>query len=260
MNKAHSPLGRLSRLLKIQKKKEALSSFPSLFRKPVEVKLDSFYQTLFQHLIVLDSGLELLDAQVPILEGASKIDLLACNPLGELILVWVFDRLSSENVSQLLPSYDWVKKNVSLWEHFYPQIRKTKKIRLKVWFFSRDINPEIKLILPYLKEIQLQLFHYRFMKKNGGSFMVVRPWGLLKNTPGPSSSPVPRPAPLNFNKKPPLHPKPGSLPLSSPPPPPLLPSLTQEEVQDLMQDLSGTDINFEDEITDPFFVLSEARS
>jgi hypothetical protein len=230
MNKSLSGLKKISRILKIPTR----VSEPVVFlRRDKKVRMGKFHHLLAKHLRVLDSGVELLDYQFPIQEGDSQIDFIACNNMGELIFVWSHEVLKADRFFRLIAQYDWARKNIALWQHLFPQVKKDQWLRLKVWLFCRKVAPEVPSVLSYLKEIRLHIFEARSMKKGDDLTLEIQPWS------GPREK-----AELHFSK------------------PPELPSITQEEVKDLMADDPASEngvFGDEDEITDPFIHLSELK-
>jgi hypothetical protein len=228
------PLSKLSKLLRAEKKQ---MKPPSFLKKVRFLRLDDFQRVLTEHLVTLDSGVQILDHHFPILEGKAKVDLVASNNLGELIFVWAQESLKSDQLLEFIPQYEWAVKNQALWNHLFPYIRKGGMFRLKIWCFAERIDPEIKSVLSSLKGITISIFHYTFVKQLPKIHLEIQPWDVQKKqfTP-PSFQP---PIPLNPVKK-----------ANS------LVSLTQEEIQDLISGGPEIEPYHEDEITEPFFYLS----
>src|SRR5262249_4107227 len=158
----------------------------------------------------------------------SRIDFIACNNVGELIFVWSHEVLKPDCFFRLFAQYDWARKNIVLWQHLFPQVKKDQWLRLKVWLFCRKVDPEVPSVLPYLKEIRLHMFETR-IKKGEESTLEIRPWQGLAGQGLKETAALPLAKPIQ------------------------LPSITQEEVKDLMADEkvpeNGT-FDDEDEITD----------
>src|SRR5215471_6687941 len=116
MNKSFRGLGKIIRILQPPKGQGGSgSSHPS-----VEADGEGDLPALLSRLSSLEPGLKILDTNFPIREGSARIDFLASNASGELILIWVLDRLSEERIMRLIPKYDWVKRNSLLWQHLFP--------------------------------------------------------------------------------------------------------------------------------------------
>lgn len=213
---------------------------------------------------MFDSGVELLDQSFPILEGGSEVDLLACNNLGELILIWTFHSLSADRLVRLLSEYQWVEKNKSLFEHLFPQAKKAEPLGFKVWCFASRLEPEIKSALSYLKGIKIRFFEYAFSERKGDLMLELlscevqaaeapsQPFESLQASTAPlEGPPLPKTSSHGHlqvisNENPPES-----------PPQNLSTTITPEEIQDLMADPPAGDFVIEDEITEPHFLLSD---
>ncbi len=220
---------------------------------PQNIPLDDFSQLLIKQIRAMDSNVEIIERNFPIQEGRSKVDLLAYNHAGELILIWTPEVLKAQRLVDLIAEFDWMKKNVLLWQHLFPQATRRGELQLKVWFFAAEMDSNLNTILFYLKGIPLRIFQYSYQTLNGKLSLVIKPWMNLKVDSEPLKVPEPRP---NFM------PNPSKTPhLRAVPSPKEIPAITQEEIQDLVKGLEG-DFNvdaFEDEITEPGIEASELK-
>ncbi|MFO1519811.1 MAG: hypothetical protein U1F57_09150 [bacterium] len=237
MNKGIRSLKKLGRILKM-KGPNSQREVP-LAENEMSPLSTSLERLLLRHLPALDSGMEILDRQFPVLEGVGRVDYIAVNSRGELILVWALEKLKPDGIHPLIQQYDWCRKNLALWRHLFTQVKKGNG-EVKVWWVVGEVDPQIQSILPYVNGISLEIFRYVFIKK--GTDLSLKPYEDFKSVPV-SQSETPPPA---FS----LHPAPVHSA-------PVLPSLTQEEVRDFMKDEGGDPSDEEDEITDPFIHLSD---
>ena len=258
MSKRSRPLRVLSRIFGA-KKKEA-PKLPAGSKELHRLGLEGFDRLLAKQLMSLDSGVKLLDAHFPVAEGQKYIDLLASNNLGELIFIWKLERLDAQGVLKLIAQYDWTQKNQQLWEHLFPQAKKTFTLKYKVWCFAGEIDSTTRSVLPYLNGINIHIFQYHFVQGAHEPILVVSPWEFKKashppltqslhetpQTPSPSS--LPHPARAVTSKAPKLQ---VVEPL------PTHAQLTQEELQDLMGQATDVPYYEEDEITEPYYLLSD---
>jgi len=228
------------RIRRIDKIIEILRIPPKSPPTPVEsnLRLEGILAVLVPHLMPLAPGFRILDSRFPIREGGSKIDLIACDQAGDLILIWVVERLSDERLFRLIPDYDWVKKNFRLWPHLFPQVKRAGLPKFHVWIVAREVDPQIPSLLSYLKGIEPKLLHDQRVRQGNRSVIVLNAWQK-----GPTLSPISPPE--------------NSSTLS----PPNTPSapLTAEEVKDLMSNERQEGVNYEDEITDPYCPISELK-
>jgi len=255
MSKRSKPLRVLSRIFG-SKKKEA-PKIPPQNKEVARLGLEGFDRLLAKQLMSLDSGIKLLDAHFPVSEGQKYIDLLASNSLGELIFIWKLEKLDSQGVLKLIAQYDWTQKNQQLWEHLFPQAKKSFTLRYKVWCFAGEIDPTTRSVLPYLNGINIHIFQYHFVQGTHEPILVVSPWDFKKASYPPLTQSLPEPkapAPIPstvraVTTKPPKLQVVESLPTHA--------QLTQEEIQDLMGQTLEAPYYEEDEITEPFYLLSD---
>lgn len=201
--------------------------------------LERLKASLPAHLAGLERGLEVVDSDFPIREGQSRIDWLALSPTGELVFIWAKRLCNADTISKLLPDYDWIQKNQALWPHLFPRVLEAKAMRMKVWVFALEIDPEVRFLLSYLNGVRVSLFHCRTTAGEGWRFT---PWEeFQKSLDKPASLPS---APRL------LQASPGhSGPL-----------LTHEEIQDFIHlSPSVETIRQEDEVTDPFFEMARPK-
>ena len=255
MSKALSGLERLSQILRFPFREETQvlprRSFPPGFS-------EDFFDLLKAHPEIAAGDYQLLDGRLPIQEGRGRVDFVAGNRKGELVFVWVFEKIDIEGLCRLIPSYDWIKKNRGLFQHLFSVNAPEKSMKLKVWVFAREIEGEAESMLPYLKDISLKLFKI----------------GEEGSVPSSHHATAPEPedptGAKNFSRNALAYLKaqsPGLTPLSKPEEKPLkartLPVITPEEAKDLTRAeiaFSESPASFEeDEITDPLINLSELR-
>jgi hypothetical protein len=238
MNKPFRGLGKIIRILQPPKGQAGSGSF----QRPMEAREEGEIQALLARLSTLEPGLKLLDTKFPIREGSACIDFLASNASGELILVWVLDRLGEDRIVRLIPEYDWAKKNSLLWQHLFPSLQSGKTLKIHVWWLARDVDSAVKSMLSYLKDIPLKIFRFQWAKKGEvrvGAWEEDRPERVKSSqkstwSPGegkPSSSAVHPPLPST--------------------------ALNSEEIKDLLAEAPPDTVNYEDEITDPYCPISE---
>lgn len=200
---------------------------------------DRLKEALPQYFADLEKGLEAVDQDFPIREGQSRIDWLAMSSSGELTFIWVKRFCNAETISKLLPDYDWIQKNQALWPHLFPKLLAAQSMRLKVWVFALEIDPEVKFLLNYLTGLRFSLFHCA--KGSEGSWRF-KTWEELQKS-------ISRPSPLPS--------APRVLPAVVRSPKPLL---TQEEIQDFIKiSIPSEGIRHEEEVTDPYFELARPR-
>ena len=205
---------------------------------------DAFHKNFAASLTAWDPGLEVLDWNFPIREGHSRIDLVALNSARELVFIWIQKRSDSPAIAKLLPDYDWIQKNRALWSHLFPQVLEAQSLRMMLWVFASEIDPEVKFLLRYLEGIRFRLFQARREKSRGPWRLT--PWSeLQKNL---TKAPVLPSSPEVLSKFP-AEPSPSHILESSGP------LLTAEEINDLIriQPLAET-VNSE-ETTDPYYEL-----
>lgn len=210
------------------------------------LNLDDFSRLLIQQIEVMDQRVKILERNFPIQEGRSHIDLLAHDQEGDLIIIWTPEILKAQRLLDLISQYDWMKKNVPLWQHLFPQAVKMGELRIKVWFFSAEMDSNLDTILLYLKGISLKIFQYSYRNSNNKLGLVIKPWMQTKTEAAPLKIPETRP---NFQSNPEKAPH-----LRAVPPPKEIPAISQEEIKDLVHGLeekSEVDFFDEDEITEP---------
>jgi len=251
MSKKRWQLKSVSQILRAIKEKKTNRSSQT---PPRNVSLDDFSKLLISQIKVIDEKVEILERNFPIQEGRSCVDLLAHNRSGDLILIWTPEMLKSKRLIDLIAEYDWMKKNVSLWQHLFPQATHRGELQVKIWFFAAEMDSNLNTILFYLKGIPLKIFQYSYRNWENKLSLLIKPWMQLKVEKNPLSIPEERP---NFK------PNPSETPhLRAVPPPKQIPAITQEEIKDLLQ---GLDANpaaldmFEDEITEPFFNVKDLK-
>lgn len=221
------------------------------------IPLDDFTRLLIDQIKVIDESVEILERNFPVQEGRSRVDLLACNHSGDLLLILTPETLKAQRLIDLIAEYDWMKKNVPLWQHLFPQAVRRGELQLKVWFFSAEMDSNINTILFYLKGIPLKIFQYSYRNWSNKLSLVISPWMQLKTEVNPLSIPEERP---HFK----ANPQKASPPvLRALPPPKQIPPISQEEIQDLVQGFETSTISememFEDEITEPFFDVKDLK-
>ncbi len=221
------------------------------------IPLDDFNKLLINQIKVMDSDIEILERNFPVQEGRSRVDLLACNHSGELILILTPEILKAQRLIELIAEYDWMKKNIPLWRHLFPQAVNRGELQIKVWFFSAEMDSNINTILFYLKGIPLKIFQYSYRNWEQKLTLAINPWMHLKTEANPLNISEDRPHfKPNLNKaSPPV--------LRAVPPPKKIPQISQEEIKDLVQGFETNTISevemFEDEITEPFFDMKDLK-
>jgi len=217
------------------------------------VALDDFSQLLIQQIRTIDKKIEILERNFPIQEGRGRVDLLAYNHAGELILIWTPEVLRSQRLIELIAEFDWMKKNILLWQHLFPQVMHRGELKIQVWFFASEMDSNLNTILFYLKGIPLKIFRYSYKNLNGKLSLTVKPWMQFKTEKEPLKMIEPRP---NFKSNPKQEPH-----LRAVPPPKEIPKITQEEIKDLLHGLEvKAEIDFsEDEITEPGMDVNDLK-
>jgi len=238
MNKSFRGLGKIIRILQPPKSEGAGSS-----SKNSRADGGVGFQALAERLSTLEPGLQILDSGFPIREGSSRVDFLASNPSREFILIWVMERLAEEHLVRLLPEYDWVKRNSSMWQHLFPSLQANKGLKIQVWWLAREIDPGVNSMLSYVKDISLKIFRYHWAKKGD---VRVGAWrnGLDEKVSRARES-IPREEKKTSNSGQPL--------LTAPT------ALNAEEIKELLAEVPQDRVNYEDEITDPYCPLSELK-
>lgn len=222
-------------------------------RKIRKDKPNLFYQRLEKYLLPLDSGFQTLSHNFPILEGNAKIDILACNNLGDLIFIWTFEKLKPENLSQLIMKYDWARKNHDLWDYLFPQVKKKKTIQFKTWLICSDVDTRVRSILRYMSGMKVKIYQYSSLYKEDHSVMVLKRWDHKQTA---SSLPT---VEIPVLEKPKVSsPKKSDLPSLWKPD--MIPPLTSEEMNDLITPPEDIEMSEEDEVTDPLIPSDTLRA
>lgn len=203
---------------------------------------DTFSRDFADNLIRWEKGLEVLDWGFPIREGHSHIDMLALSPARELVFIWVRERCDAAALTKLLPDYDWIQKNSSLWPHLFPQLLENRSLQMMLWIFAREIDPEVRFMLRYLEGIRIRL-HLAKPGKERGTWSF-SPWSEAQKPP--SKGPVLPSAPPVLGGAPPARPKPAAA---------SGPLLSQEEINDLIHLKPVPEAPAKDETTDPHYEL-----
>src|SRR4029434_5355228 len=239
-SRAFSGLERLSKILKLPFLGETRvlprRSFPHGFA-------EDFQKMLKLHPEISGGDYALLDCQVPIQEGKGLVDFVAGSKKGELIFVWVFDKIGLDSLCRLVPAYDWLRKNRNLFQHLYSLNPAERILKLKVWVFSREIEGEAESLLPYLKEISLKLFKVAPDKPAESGHGAAVKTAASDDALGAKA----------FSRNALAFLKAAS---------PTLPSITAEEAKDLTRPESLAEAAHpfeEDEITDPLIHLSDLK-
>ncbi len=250
MSKKRWHLKSISQVLRSMKEKKNPPPPLSHRRMP----LDDFSKLLIQQIKAMDKNIEILERNFPIQEGREKVDLLAFNQGGDLIMIWTQEVLKAQRLLDLISQFDWMKKNIPLWQHLFPQASKKGELQIKVWFFAGEIDSNLDTVLSYLKGIPLRVFQYSERNWSHEPALLLKAWMHLKTESTPLPADERHPAKANAKN---AH-------LRALPPPKEIPSITQEEIKDLMQGVeikSSLDADlFEDEITEPFFPLNDLKS
>jgi len=197
-------------------------------------------------LALLEAGLRILDQDFPIREGHSRIDFLAANPDQSLTFVWARERCHPELLAQMLPDFDWIRKNRALWAHLYPELARNRAWRMRMWIFACEIDPQVKFLLERMKDIEVEIFLAR--PKSKGPAWEFFPWDEAPIA-AKSEAPTP-PAESGFPSHPPAPP-----PSSAKKSPSAL--INPEELKDLLTLVPPPAPlqESEDEVTDPFYEL-----
>jgi len=243
--------GSVSRLLR--QRQEALKRRFSMVRSR-RPDVEALLRGLPELLKLWEGGVEVLDAGFPIREGQGQVDYLASNREGELIFIWAKRLCNSELLSKFLPDYDWIQKNQALWAHLFPLLLERRQLRMKVWLFALEIDPEVKYLLSYLHGIHLQLFLASPDSKSGAAAWQLIPWERCQQERSPASAPVLPSSPpvLSILPSPPavVREESSSLPR---------PLISQEELNDLIGITPETESWQEDEVTDPYYDPAQAE-
>lgn len=229
----------------------------TLAQAPRALILDDFSRQIISQIKTMDEKVQILERNFPIQEGRACVDLLAHNQAGELILIWCHENLKAQRLIELISEYDWMKKNASLWQHLFPQAKLKNDMNFKVWFFASEMDANLNTILFYLKGIPLKIFQYSYKNFDNKVSMVIKPWMQLKSEANPLTIPSEeRPNFKSHSKK-----AVSSTHLRAVPPPKEIPSITQEEIQDLVKGLEDpfNPDDFEDEITEPSFDVRDLK-
>jgi len=238
MSKKFWQRGPVSKILK-KPQKALKQTFQAVRgRRP---EFGSLFEALPKGLASLENGFEVLDGDFPIREGHSRIDLLAINPARELTFIWVKRLCNAETISKLLPDYDWIQKNQSLWSHLFPQVLESRSMQMRMWIFALEIDAEVKFLLNYLQGVRMRLFHCR--QRGKSAEWTFASWEESQKSSGkamvlPSSPTVLKVVPEK--EKPAL--------------------LSHEEIQDLIGLAPVDPYRQEDEITDPFSDLASLQN
>lgn len=125
-----------------------------------------------EHLSSIEPGVQIFDRDFPIPEGG-KIDIVASDSRGRILLVNVGMILNANNLAQFFTQHDWVEKNKEVFEHFYPNRTFKKEIRLL--FLAQNKSGEIKSLLKRLdKNISLEIFTCECVLLFGERWLVVQ--------------------------------------------------------------------------------------